>query len=63
MRTGGMSCTGFQQKPETNADRIRSMTDEELVKFLLSDRVAEMVFFPYSWVLNWLMKEAEDGNT
>lgn len=41
MRTGGMSCTGFQQKPETNADRIRAMTDEELAKFF-ADNLCEL---------------------
>ena len=28
------SCPDFQQKPQTNADRIRSMSDEELAKWL-----------------------------
>lgn len=28
------SCPDFRQKPKTNADRIRAMTDEELAKFI-----------------------------
>ena len=27
-------CSAYQQKPQTNADRIRSMTDEELAEFI-----------------------------
>ena len=29
------SCPDFKQKPKTNADRIRAMSDEELAKYLL----------------------------
>lgn len=29
-----VNCTGYVKKPMTNADRIRSMTDEELTIFL-----------------------------
>ena len=28
------SCPDFKQKPQTRADRIRSMSDEELAEFL-----------------------------
>lgn len=28
------SCLGFQQKPKTNADHIRAMSNEELAEFL-----------------------------
>ena len=30
----GENCMGFVEAPQTNADRIRAMTDEELDKFL-----------------------------
>ena len=29
-----VNCTGYVKKPKTNADRIRSMTDEELAEYL-----------------------------
>ena len=29
-----MACEKFEPKPQTNADHIRSMTDEELAEFL-----------------------------
>jgi len=66
MRTGGMSCTGFQQKKETNADRIRSMTDEELAKWFVNLEVKILNIQPMldrpalekDW-LEWLQKECE----
>ena len=33
------SCPDFQQKPQTNVDRIRAMSDEQLAEFL--NRVKE----------------------
>ena len=30
-------CSAYQQKPMTNADRIRVMSDEELAKLIYSD--------------------------
>lgn len=30
------SCPDFKQKPKTNADRIRAMTDEELMQLLFT---------------------------
>ena len=45
-----------KQKPQTNADRIRSMTDEELAEWL------EAHCYQYGW-LEWLRKEPSNGNT
>ena len=30
-------CLNYVRKPQTNADRIRAMTDEELAEFLIQD--------------------------
>lgn len=62
-------CIGFMPKKQTNADRIRAMTDEELAKYLawLEDPQA-----CYEWELygnmenisawfDWLKKEVDDG--
>jgi len=43
----------MQTKPITNADRIRSMTDEELAEFL------EAHCFQYGW-LDWLRQTATE---
>ena len=61
------------EKPKTNADRIRSMTDEELAEWFVKvqDDIAdyydkghsiapEMPTFKESW-LDWLKQEAQDG--
>lgn len=47
-------------KPKTNADRIRSMSDEELAEWL--DQVDGIGMFPgrEQW-LDWLRREANDG--
>lgn len=56
------------QKPQTNADRIRAMTDEELARFIASgvpkdvcrDRCGGDESFPCSeCVLDWLREEGE----
>ena len=60
------------RKPITNADRVRSMTDEELAKWLnhmqadaydhglLEDRI---ISYPnnYSTWLDWLRQEVDNG--
>ena len=46
-------------KPRTNADRIRSMTDEELAEFLHSQFVFSNSYLPSKWWLDWLKEEAE----
>lgn len=66
------TCPNFvKPKPITNADRIRSMTDEELAKFcfLITDDVASYYggdgyeskypVAPKAW-LEWLRQEAND---
>lgn len=47
------------RKPITNADRIRSMTDEELADFL--DETDPVFWNRQTW-LDWLKKEVNDGS-
>lgn len=65
------------EKPFTNADRIRAMTDEELAKWvrrygdcLLTHCCACDICVPTmedmsceDWILKWLKMESEDGNS
>lgn len=51
-------CGNEERKPITNADRIRSMSDEELAEFLSVQMVAEVVHGWKSW-LDWLKQEAK----
>jgi hypothetical protein len=48
-------------KPKSNADRIRSMTDEELAEAMLDCFAA---FYDVEWskqdILNWLKQEASE---
>lgn len=46
------------QKPKTNADRIRAMSDEELADFILSTRF--LFFDGKNAVLHWLQQPAEE---
>lgn len=55
-------CSCFEQKAkQTNADRIRAMTDEELADELLT---AFAAFYDVEWskeaVLDWLKQEATE---
>jgi hypothetical protein len=67
-------CDGWEQKPITNADRIRDMTDEELADFLC---VGDCYYCPagdevrkkckwdngrqrYTGLIEWLKQEADD---
>ena len=63
-----MNCTGYIRSPETNADRIRAMSDEELAMWindvttnalsvlaLGSNKQTKTIFY---W-LDWLKQEAE----
>ena len=72
MRTGDISCTGFDPRPETNADRIRRMTDRELAGFI-SERIdcavcKEQLIGQENYcrsncedvVFDWLQKEADE---
>ena len=50
-------------KQQTNADRIRSMTDEELAEWVWSAECAGRAYGPrgkQAW-LDWLKQEASDG--
>lgn len=66
------SCVQYTEgKPKTNADRIRSMTDEELMRFLLGVRIGinspwcddELCNNRYcsECLAEWLKKEVKDG--
>ena len=62
-------CGIFYPKTMTNADRIRSMSDEELAKFIASQRtdcyhcpVKECVDACEVGWLDWLKQEASDEN-
>lgn len=46
-----------EAKPQTNADRIRAMSDEELADFLNEKMIAAVVLGWESW-LDWLKQEA-----
>lgn len=47
-------------KPQTNADRIRAMSDEELARLLLSLEWGHCPKSEKGW-LDWLRKEADNG--
>ena len=56
-------CGHKTNMPQTNADRIRSMTDEELKKFICSMFKCEFCDFELGercGLLNWLKMPAED---
>ena len=62
-------CLNYVRKPQTNADRIRAITDEELARMLMaihwdeSDVFDDVEILPsnYSDWLDWLKQEATDG--
>lgn len=48
--------------PKTNADRIRSMTDEELAEFISGKaRTFGEEYEGYMSALDWLKEECDDG--
>lgn len=50
-----------QKKPQTNADRIRSMTDEELADFIINfDNRFGKEYEGEQSCLSWLQKESEE---
>lgn len=53
------------KRPQTNADRIRSMTDEELARWLTkTQRIGDVEVFCdgyYQLWLDWLKEEVADG--
>lgn len=46
-------CLNYVRKPQTNADRIRAMTDEELAEFIIKH-----CFVDKLWCERWLKQEA-----
>lgn len=46
-------------KPITNADRIRSMSDEELAEFIRDQIIDRNIGIPTETWLDWLKQEAE----
>lgn len=46
--------------PKTNADRVRSMTDEELAELLHSQFVFSNSYLPSEWWLEWLKQECAE---
>ena len=67
------SCDRWKTMKQTNADRIRNMTDEELADYLICDIEAEAVRRTGRMLtsgeidravadcIDWLKQEAEDG--
>ena len=56
------TCNGSGEKPQTNADRIRSMSDEELKEFLcslLQCKFCEFEGFGGCGLLQWLKQPSE----
>ena len=54
-------CGLFKPKPQTNADRIRAMTDEELAEFISGKaRTFGEEYEGYMSALDWLKQEASD---
>lgn len=58
----------YRPKPQTNADRLRAMSDEELAEFLTTEDMCELICAPApphcdgqckKKMLDWLKKEAE----
>ena len=61
-------CSAFKQRPMTNGDRIRAMSDEELAE-LIADDWCEVIYCPEApfcngncviHILDWLKKEVEE---
>lgn len=49
-----------KQKPEINADRIRTMSDEELCfLFVNTERFANLMNVSYAEMIDWLRQPAE----
>ena len=53
MSDNAVVCNEFKSKPQTNGDRIRAMSDEELSDFL------EGHCYQYGW-LEWLKMESKE---
>ena len=60
---GREACSKFKEKSQTNADRIRAMTDEELAEYLdgmCHDLWQMFVKDSQKMWLDWLKQEVED---
>lgn len=55
-------CLGYDP-PKTNADRLRSMTDEELAEWIRDQIIDRNIGIPSETWLDWLRQEARDGET
>ena len=55
------TCNGSGKKPQTNADRIRAMSNEELATDLLDmfEEICEDGVPCKEWMLGWLKQTAE----
>lgn len=51
-------CGEYHPKPMTNADKIRSMTDEELAMFIRDQIIDRNIGIPSETWLDWLRQEA-----
>ena len=68
MSTYAEKCKDFEEKKQTNADRIRSMSDEELALFLCNIHepdedtivIDDKEFFAETQILEWLQSEVEE---
>lgn len=55
-------CDGWEPKPITNADKLRTMTDEELAEWVWGAETAGRAYGPRgknAW-LGWLKREVAD---
>ena len=59
-REDASRCWDFIQKPTTNADRIRSMSDEELARFIRDQIIDRNIGIPTDTWLEWLKEEASE---
>lgn len=59
-----VECPQYKAKPQTNADSIRAMSDEELATDLLSvfEEICEDGVPGKDWMLHWLKQPAEEGD-
>lgn len=51
-----VGCLGFE--PQTNADRIRAMTDEELAEWIRDQIIDRNIGIPSETWLDWMREEA-----
>jgi len=56
------ACSKFKEKSQTNADRIRAMTDEELAEWINKHDCHTNLYGydPKDAILDWLKEEVDD---